>query len=343
MKHGRPGNPNIPQTSPEIRSAIVARYLSGFSLEASAKPFGFGIKAAQTALRKAGVPVRSHEESQPQIAVDHTFFTSIDSDKKAYWIGFLSADGCVYRDQVVTTLAGCDQSHLEKFARDIRYAGRVRRFVRHYSDGSPDREYCTLQFTSRQIVADLIRVGVTPRKSLTLQPWNGPAELMPAYFRGLMDGDGHYGINQRGSRTEPQIRLVGSKGVVSAFADFARHHCGNRPAVSPHRNIWQVGIGKARTIQFLCRLMYNGAEVWLDRKRKTVDRILEMKWGNCDPLSRFQPEDLIRRLIRSRDWSDVARGLDMNPANLRVVRRSLGMSRLWKGIESTRKAKIHID
>ena len=32
--------------------------------------------------------------------------------------------------------------------------------------------------------------GITAKKTDALQPWDGPADLMPHYWRGLIDGDG---------------------------------------------------------------------------------------------------------------------------------------------------------
>lgn len=47
-----------------------------------------------------------------------------------------------------------------------------------------------LSVGSRRLADALIGLGIGPRKSATQEPWNGPEDLMPHYWRGLFDGDG---------------------------------------------------------------------------------------------------------------------------------------------------------
>src|SRR5581483_4155416 len=49
---------------------------------------------------------------------DDQFFNVIDTETKAYWLGFITADGCVrtdhYNHQLKVKLKDSDASHLEK-------------------------------------------------------------------------------------------------------------------------------------------------------------------------------------------------------------------------------------
>ena len=61
-----------------------------------------------------------------KIGVDKTFFNEINSEEKAYWLGFISADGHVNDDEVSIQLSIKDINHLEKFKKDIFYLGKIR-------------------------------------------------------------------------------------------------------------------------------------------------------------------------------------------------------------------------
>ena len=60
---------------------------------------------------------------------DSNFFEKIDSEAKAYWLGFLYADGYIHRNykngkiksmSLELSLKSEDRAHLENFLRDIR-------------------------------------------------------------------------------------------------------------------------------------------------------------------------------------------------------------------------------
>ena len=50
--------------------------------------------------------------------LDITVFDSIDTEEKAYWLGFMFADGYVSKNNAMSlTLKESDRSHIERFAR----------------------------------------------------------------------------------------------------------------------------------------------------------------------------------------------------------------------------------
>src|SRR6516164_7789593 len=58
---------------------------------------------------------------------DFAFFQQIDTEAKAYWLGFILGDGSVYRqgDHLKFKLSAAeeDADHLQQFATDIRWTG----------------------------------------------------------------------------------------------------------------------------------------------------------------------------------------------------------------------------
>lgn len=125
------------------------------------------------------------------------YFKKIDSSDKAYWLGFLYADGCITRFykgeelrsmSLEITLQSQDIDHLIKFRdslesnvpiQDRKIAGKynANRIVINYT----------------KMCRDLINLGCTPCKSLTLEfPTSDivPEKYIRDFIRGYFDGDG---------------------------------------------------------------------------------------------------------------------------------------------------------
>lgn len=231
-------------------------------------------------LRRRGVEKRSPSRKRGYEVRDD-FFREIDTDDKAYWLGFLAADGCVYqnagqyRNEVCVGLSRVDRLHLDKL-REAVGGPAVREFTD--KDGCEKSE---LRWSSPAMVADLAKQGVSPRKSLTMEPWAGPPEMLPAFYRGLIDGDGWWTHKPRDrKRADYQTGLVATRPVATAFRKFVRDRTGAKPsAFHSHPQspvMWYVRYGRLTAIQAIARLLYDGASVWLDRKREKAERILAM-------------------------------------------------------------------
>jgi len=119
------------------------------------------------------------------------YFEVIDTEDKSYFLGLLFADGNVYlkRNRVQITLANEDAYILNKFAEHIGYTGKL--YI--------DREkYSKLILPSKKMCDDLVALGCTANKSLTLKfPTNVPNELLHHFIRGYFDGDGHISLDKK--------------------------------------------------------------------------------------------------------------------------------------------------
>lgn len=114
------------------------------------------------------------------------YFSIIDTEQKAYFLGLLFADGNVYmkRNRVQLTLSNEDAYIIKKLAQCVNYQGKL------YIDRG---KYTKLILNSKKMCDDLIKLGCTPNKSLTLTfPIDSvPKELLNHFIRGYFDGDGH--------------------------------------------------------------------------------------------------------------------------------------------------------
>lgn len=206
-----------------------------------------------------------------QYRLDDGFFDDVNTEAKAYWLGFINADGWVQagpvgtagwqRHQVSVKLKASDSGHLEKLKADMSAENPV------LPVRGPREAHAGAQITlsSVHLVGSLIRLGVTPAKSLTATPWDGPADLMRHYWRGMFDGDGTI-VKHPGRENKWHLRMLGSEAVVEAFRVWGSTACGSAAGKYPKVNIWSWTVGGLASPQALARELYDGSTVYLDRK-----------------------------------------------------------------------------
>lgn len=216
-----------------------------------------------------GIPMAANR----RYSLDETFFDSINTELKAYWLGFLSADGSVHdgkqNKRLAFNLHIQDEGHLIKLAAAFGTNRPVRRYTRIRKDVPVASAY--LSIDSPHMVQAVAGHGIGPRKSLTLKPWSGPPELMPHFWRGVFDGDGCIHERESGYWL---ISLVGSPFVVDAFRLFVSSVTGRTPTATPAGRVCRVQVGGLGLPRRVVEVLYAGASVYLDRKKEQADRLI---------------------------------------------------------------------
>lgn len=122
---------------------------------------------------------------------DQYYFHNIDTEAKAYFFGFLLADGNNYSKQyrITLSLAEADKKILEDFKNEIKTTSEIKT-NKSYKETHQDKKY--LQINSKIMSNKLSEIGCVDRKSNILKfPKNIiPDNLMNHFIRGVFDGDG---------------------------------------------------------------------------------------------------------------------------------------------------------
>ena len=130
---------------------------------------------------------------------DYHYFDNIDTEEKAYWLGFLSADGWINRNEdtgscaVGIELQYADLNHLKKFNKSI--AGNYQitdrwRVCSLSKDQTKKHHTCTIRIFSKNMYNSLINLGFSNNKSYDFQFPTIDKKLLRHYIRGYFDGDG---------------------------------------------------------------------------------------------------------------------------------------------------------
>jgi hypothetical protein len=213
----------------------------------------------------------------------------IDTEAKAYWLGFLAADGCNTNGCLKVSLSSRDRDHLARLRATLQ-SGHP---ISERAIGGYNRRGTTLASSltikSASLTAGLAAHGVVPRKTFVLE-W--PAFLPPAllrhYLRGYSDGDGCFHVSKgrytrkrdgQKSRDAHWI-IVGNEGFWTDVQGYLMETVGfSRTKLRPSPNAKSAGIVQLayagnKQIARLGRLLYNDATVYLFRKRDKIAYLL---------------------------------------------------------------------
>ncbi|MGL4762904.1 MAG: NUMOD1 domain-containing DNA-binding protein [Sarcina sp.] len=204
---------------------------------------------------------------------DNDFFEQIDNEHKAYWLGYLYADGCVCdhgekRNYLYIELHTQDKYISEEFAADLRTNRKVRISCRGYA---------RFEVLCNKIGTDLIKLGCVPRKSNILKfPTEDivPKELLPHFLRGYMDGDGCIStyLKKRGRNIflVCEIKFIGTYSMLFGIKEFFESE--KNVLQNKHSPVsYQISF-TGRKYRDYVDLMYKESTIHLTRKK--------LKWDN---------------------------------------------------------------
>lgn len=200
------------------------------------------------------------------------YFKKIDTEDKAYWLGFIAADG--YLNKKGNTVGICldikDIEHLEKFKKDISFTGNIFTRFSRYSSEHRATQKAILEIYSKELSRDISAFGLDYNKSHSLADIkNIPNDLIPHFIRGYFDGDGclffSKGITtlHKGS---PGITLVGTEKFLEFISKYLPDVPKNLRKDSRTKGTFILYMKSMKRYRRFTDFIYKNATVYLDRK-----------------------------------------------------------------------------
>ena len=192
------------------------------------------------------------------------FFEEINTEAKAYFLGFIAADGWVSKGKELSIkLHNQDEEILEKFCELIESQKEKIRVK--------DVKHRLLLLCSKKIVEDLSKYGIVQNKTKILCfPKQLKQELIIHYIRGLFDGDGHIGVNQC-------VFVTGSNRFAEELEEVLKVNFKVIPSIRKEENT-HVFTFNRRDHTFI-RSLYENSTIFLKRKKESFDK----NWKNYIP------------------------------------------------------------
>lgn len=246
---------------------------SGLTQKQIATELNVSRTTVQRALRKLNVSTPNYHNS---LKFDDTVFDSIDTEEKAYWLGFLYADGNVSStiNNVELSLSTKDIEHLEKYRKFLKNESKVK--IGKVICCGKEFKRCRLAVTSKHFKEQLIKVGCVPNKSLVLEfPKNifNNDTLKYHFIRGYVDGDGSITFTQTGKL---RLDIIGTKefllGIKEVFSGFSELKQDKRWK----HNTYYINCFSDNANKILTKL-YKNSTIYLQRKYDRI-AVLSSNW-----------------------------------------------------------------
>lgn len=213
--------------------------------------------------------------------VNENFFRCINTEEKAYILGFICADGHIERDRLVITVSIKDRDILEK----IKYAMHSNHPIKEMQRVNPykktNRRVLTLvelMIGSVELVKPLFNMGLTTNKTYTL---NGnilkyvPKYLIRNFLRGYFDGDGNVFFGKKyNSGYKYNINICGNKDfLLKSFQTyFPSNNKLYKDLYSKQCYIWKIS-QRDKVRDFMYYLYYNSS-ISLQRKYNEFRKVM---------------------------------------------------------------------
>ena len=138
----------------------------------------------------------------------YNFFERIDTREKAYWLGFIYADGHISKnlDRFRVKVGKKDVEHLRMFCESlkIKYSD-----IKKEISKETNKEYSVLSIYNKKIIRDLLYHKVVPSKTRILEfPNIKNNEFKLSFLLGYFDGDGTQGTSRIKSSSKNFLKQI---------------------------------------------------------------------------------------------------------------------------------------
>nr|MDO8134145.1 hypothetical protein [Candidatus Njordarchaeum guaymaensis] len=233
----------------------------------------------------------------PNLRID--YFETINTKEKAYWLGFLCADGYLVehpnRAEIRLKLKIRDEDTINKFCDTLQ----LNKNKKEYLTDEGGNKQAMIRFSCKKMSNDLIRHGLKFRKSKIIEyPKLAKEHLELAFLLGYYDGDG---------RRNTTILSVGSirflKQIKKRFRLPYKIHMDKR-----QKEIY------GRKLKGTNNMLHLGSELFNKMMKNHTNSMLRKRWVPCERKGRIRRvkeactiEEVRKRIQLQHKWRTLAK------------------------------------
>lgn len=245
------------------------------SLQKIAEKEGIHISTVHKILKELNYVPRNNIEQAKRYSFNENYFEDVDCEHKAYWLGYICADGTIYEktstDSAILKIEMKKDD--EEIAQKIKEDLDSNHPTKYYGNKLyPNYQSARLVLRSNKMIQDLHNFGIGAKKSLTLEFPNKMVnnKYVGAFIRGYFDGDGSICLPTK--QRPLDIRILGTK----QFLESIQKVCDIKCTISkPKGNIFELRITSTEMNKKFLTFIYKDATVYLQRKYDKVQLYLQ--------------------------------------------------------------------
>ena len=256
---------------------FIKKYLEfGKRIEEVAKYFNISRALAFRYAKKYGL---TNGKKLKRHSIDIDYFRNIDNQNKAYWLGFIMADGCIFKGPsprsyiLQINLAEKDRDVLEKFNQEVKSDYPIKEYDTTDNNGK-SHKCVALCISKSDFCVNLLNHGIVLRKTYKAKMPNIDMSLYRHFIRGLFDGDGNIGFPKRENSVRTSFSIVGNYNLLSSILMLLKENNIYTNIYRTHsENAWSLESSKRSEVKKIYNYLYDNATTYLTRKKLIFDRI----------------------------------------------------------------------
>ena len=206
--------------------------------------------------------------------LNENFFDNINSEIKAYWLGFIWADGCIFKtnprssgpNRLNLTQKISELNHLELFKHAIQ--------SNHKITLNNNKQTYSLNINSRKLCKSLENLGFNI-KTKRINISKMPNKLIRHFIRGYFDGDGCISIYTQNFKNykihRQEFSLTGNKDLLLQIQKILENNINitRNLKIKTYKNTNKavtIRYGKQSDIDKLFKYLYENASIYLKSK-----------------------------------------------------------------------------
>lgn len=210
--------------------------------------------------------------------LNQNYFSVIDNEWKAYWLGFLYADGCncLSKNMLRFALQRQDEYHIQRFIDSLQGTHKIYQYM-NKKNGKlfPQSE---VSINNERICKDLDKLGCVENKSLVIKFPNDnlvPKEFKRHFIRGYFDGNGWISISSKNKIVYFGF-CTGSYDMTCSLRDYLVQELNiTKVAIKSkdYTKATEISWSSMIEVEKIYNYLYNNCNIYLKRKLEKFDKI----------------------------------------------------------------------
>jgi transposase-like protein len=258
--------------SPKEEQQVIDLYLNNqLSQKEIADKFNCCIKTIRNTLIRNNIEIKIQPRKNKNI--NENYFEKIDTEQKAYFLGFIFADDNICKNQLSIEIHFKDRELLKLFKNELHLKSKISYRKRE------NTEVCCIRVVSKKICEDLKQYGIVPNKTyITKHLPKISEEFIPHFLRGLLDGDGWISIDNSGYYHMGFVSY--SKSVCEDFQEYCNSLINQKSKSKitlkdKNGHSYNCQFQGLKIVKQLATVLYKDNKICLERKFRLVEPLFD--------------------------------------------------------------------
>lgn len=261
----------------EDEENIIKYYYNKTNFKDISNILNLSERSVSRVLRESGINTRLKGR---YIISNENYFKTIDTEFKAYILGFMYADGYIgnHNEIIISLSDKVDDNYkiLNRLKEEIGCSKEIR-----HGYNLNDKNYGKWTFTivNKTIWNDLYKLGLYPNKSLTMEYFpNIKEELLNHFIRGYFDGDGstYSYMDTYDNRFRYGLEIMGTEKFLDKMQNILVYKCSVKKTklhISHPSEITRISYKGIKSIIKIRNYLYLNANIFIEYKHNKMYEI----------------------------------------------------------------------